>query len=494
MFNRNLNLVRKFAGGIVLMTGLYSQSFAEEIIRKPAVAGQFYNSDAGALEKEIGSYLKGCNKNVSNSRLLICPHAGYMFSGPVAASGFAAMDKNTRRVFLIGPSHYQYIDGIGITAVDYYQTPLGKIKVDREITDKLLADPDVDALSLNNQDREHCIEVQLPFLQVVLNDNFSIVQILTGNMDPKSIADLIFPYIDDNRVVMASSDFSHYYSQDKARKVDDKTIETILSGNTELEIDACGKLAIKAVMYLAKRMKLSPILQDARTSYETAPAACSKSRVVGYASIAYCSGKNEKISQNSAEKRTNEKDKKSFFEPHIKKILLDLARENLEAAVYGKKAVIPKVLPPQIKENRGCFVTLTIDGQLRGCIGYIEPIKPLYQAVMDNACNAALKDTRFTPVKSKELEKIKVEVSVLTRPQILQYTDPDDLLNKLIPGVHGVILEKGPYKSTFLPQVWESLPDKKNFLQHLSIKGGMDSDGWKTANVKTYKAFHFQEP
>lgn len=491
MNSANKRLMRKFIGGIVLTTGLFGQPFAEEIIRKPAVAGQFYSADANALKNEIKIYLGKYGKDIFKSKLLICPHAGFLFSGPVAAKAYATIDKDIKRVILIGPSHYHYIDGLGITDADWYKTPLGKVKIDREIKDELLTNPAVHALPLNNQDKEHCIEVQLPFLQIVLKD-FRIVPIITGNMAPEDITDLIYPYIDDKTIVIASSDLSHYYNQDEARIVDDKTIKTILSGKTEKEIDACGKLAIKTIMCLSNRLKLSPKLLDARTSYETAPDACSESRVVGYASIVYNSENiNNTVKSNTEKKEV--KYEKHFIKPKNQKILLELARKSLEAAVKGKRTAIPETIPSQIKDNRGCFVTLTIDDKLRGCIGYIEPIKPLFKAVIDNVSNAALKDIRFTPVKIDELDKIKIEVSVLTKPEILEYIDSTDLLNKLIPNEHGVILQKGPYKSTFLPQVWETLPDKKKFLQHLSIKGGMNSDGWKTADVKIYRAFHFKE-
>jgi AmmeMemoRadiSam system protein A len=140
-------------------------------------------------------------------------------------------------------------------------------------------------------------------------------------------------------------------------------------------------------------------------------------------------------------------------------------------AVKGMNPPVVDSVPSVLKKNSGCFVTLTINGNLRGCIGYIEPIKPLYQAVIDNARSAALSDPRFSPVRQDELGKINVEVSVLSNPVPLEFKSPDDLLQKLKPGVHGVILQKGPYHSTFLPQVWEQLPDKIMFLEHLSMKG-----------------------
>jgi len=179
--------------------------------------------------------------------------------------------------------------------------------------------------------------------------------------------------------------------------------------------------------------------------------------------------------------------------PDVKTFLLTLARQNLDASVKGLSPVVPDNPPASTRENRGCFVTLTKHGALRGCIGYIEGIKPLFEAVIDNAKNAALSDPRFPPVAPDELSSIEVEVSVLTKPEPLPYSSPQDLLDKLVPGRDGVILSKGYHQSTFLPQVWDQLPDKVDFLEHLSMKGGMPRDGWKTADVKLYRAVHFHE-
>jgi AmmeMemoRadiSam system protein A len=173
--------------------------------------------------------------------------------------------------------------------------------------------------------------------------------------------------------------------------------------------------------------------------------------------------------------------------------LLKLARESLEANVGNSPLPKPENPPAFTRERQGCFVTLTVGGKLRGCIGYIEGIKPLFEAVIDNAGNAALSDPRFPQVTPAELPGIRIEISVLTPPVPLDYKDPQDLLNKLVPNEDGIILQKGFHQSTFLPQVWEQLPDKVEFLEHLSMKGGMPADGWKTAAVKRYRAIHFQE-
>ncbi|MCL2218881.1 MAG: AmmeMemoRadiSam system protein A [Chitinispirillia bacterium] len=182
------------------------------------------------------------------------------------------------------------------------------------------------------------------------------------------------------------------------------------------------------------------------------------------------------------------------FTPQEMKYMLELARKTLERAVSGKDAeALPPPESPRLGEYCGCFVTLKAFGQLRGCIGNIEPVRPLYLSIAENAVNAAFHDPRFPQVKAAELGGIGIEVSVLTPPAPLECSSPDDLLSKLIPFEHGVILKFGPRQSTFLPQVWEQLPNKLMFLEHLSMKAGMGRDDWKNADVWVYRAVHFSE-
>ncbi len=454
---------------------------AEMIVRKAAVAGQFYPAGANELRKEVLSYITGNNSSLKSPRLMISPHAGFVFSGPVAGKGFATVNKETRRVFLIGPSHHAWFKGVSIPEVTHYQTPLGLVELDLDIVEKLRKNSFVCAAK-GAHEQEHCLEVQLPFLQVQLKD-FKIIPILTGEIDPAQVAELLYPFLDETTLVIASSDLSHYYPNKKARQIDDNTVQNILSGKIDGEIDGCGRTPIRVIMHLARKMMLKPHLLDARTSYETAPQYGSDSRVVGYASIIYSDKSGSGLLSSEI----------SVLKAEHKSFLLRLARNSLNAAVQKKAVTDTAEMPEILKDNRGCFVTLTSKGDLRGCIGYIEPIKPLYLAVMENAENAALKDPRFPPVTVNELSGIKVEVSVLTKPQPLEFSTPDELLKKLVPGVHGVILRKGFYQSTYLPQVWEQLPDKLKFLEQLSLKAGMPRDGWKTSEVRVYTAEHFSE-
>jgi len=451
-----------------------------EKIRKPAVAGQFYPASPAALREDIEKYLAAAKTGASarQAGIIIAPHAGYVFSAPVAAKAYARVNRHAKTVFLIGPSHHKWFDGIHVTDAAFYETPVGKVEVNRDIVKKLSAYP----LCLNvrgAEEKEHCLEVQLPFLQEVLG-KFTVVPILAGKVGAKAVSEMLLPFIDDTTLLVASSDLSHYLPQTKARETDDATVSTILSGNADGFMDGCGETAMRIAMHIAAKKGLSAELLDTRTSYETAPQHCDADRVVGYASIIFI--KKDNAMENAEE-----------FTPQEKKYLLDLARETLETAVIGKDKPTVKPDIPKLSQNYGCFVTLNSLGHLRGCIGNIEPIKPLYSSVIDNTVNAAFYDPRFTKVKASELVDIKIEISVLTKPEPLESKSPDDLLAKLAPFEHGVILKSGSRQSTFLPQVWEQLPDKVIFLEHLAMKAGMEKDEWKRAEVWVYRAVHFSE-
>lgn len=179
-----------------------------------------------------------------------------------------------------------------------------------------------------------------------------------------------------------------------------------------------------------------------------------------------------------------------------RKSLLKLARSTIESElIKGAKIKRPENVSPPLKEKRGCFVTLHKGGVLRGCIGTIEPVRSLVSNVEENAINAAFKDPRFPPLAINELDAVDIEVSVLTLPKILEFKDAEDLKQKLKPGVHGVILSQDWRGATFLPQVWQQLPDKEVFLENLCQKGGLERSAWKDKNttVKIYEAEYFSE-
>ncbi len=173
------------------------------------------------------------------------------------------------------------------------------------------------------------------------------------------------------------------------------------------------------------------------------------------------------------------------------KLLLQLARKTIENHFQKRDYDLEKI-PAEFQEKRGVFVTLHLDGQLRGCIGNIEPIKSIYEGVKENALNAAFHDPRFSKLTEGELKKVHLEISVLTPPRKLEYRSSEELLSKLT-GKEGVILEKNHHRATFLPQVWEDLPDKEEFLGHLSLKAGLNPEVWKEAKIYVYQAEVFGE-
>ena len=177
--------------------------------------------------------------------------------------------------------------------------------------------------------------------------------------------------------------------------------------------------------------------------------------------------------------------------------LLSVARQTIQQKLFSSEnqGSSESQVSPKFSERRGTFVTLTIDGGLRGCIGHIIPEETLLEGIRVNAINAAFRDPRFRPLSTKEWERVKIEISILTEPKPLPYLDSEDLLEKLRPGVDGVIIKKGFHQATFLPQVWEQLPDKKEFLTHLCLKAGLETDSWKREKleVSTYQVQAFEE-
>jgi hypothetical protein len=471
-------------------------------VRAPAVAGLFYPAQESVLSKTIDGLLEGAPAHhIPHLRGLVCPHAGYPYSGPTAAIAYKMLaGRDIQTVIILGPSHYALFEGASVPNTDAYQTPLGNVPISAKARQLARTRPFVlepqclvqrpgwwtqspKPAPVPGEDTpdtwEHSVEVQVPFLQKTLT-NFTILPVVFGEVDPEQAARVLAGVIDDKTIVVASSDLSHYYTYDEAKKLDARCIKAICDLNIdEMKTqEACGKLPILTLMHLAREKGWKTQLLDCRNSGDTAG---DKSRVVGYAAIAFY----EPAPQNFGAKE--------------RKFLLDLARQTLARVAANRDSPGPPVnardLSPRLSETKGCFVTLTENGELRGCIGHILPQEALYQAVEDNARNAATRDPRFQPVRPEEVKKIKIEISVLTEPQPLSFKSPEDLLNKLEPGEDGVVLRIGPYGATFLPQVWEQLPDKAEFLSHLAQKAGCAPDDWRGRNVSVsiYHVEAFEE-
>jgi len=451
-------------------------------VRPAAVAGLFYPADPDDLQKTVQRLLDGGSgaRVEGKVRALVSPHAGYVYSGAVAAAGYRQIDPSTKTVILLGPSHRVPLKNASIPDVAAFQTPLGDVPL-ADFASRLRESFSSESVA-GAHEREHSLEVQLPFLQVALKD-FNIVPILTNGADPESLASAIAPFVDEHTLVVASSDLSHYYTYDTARSLDAICTEAITGFNLSgmALCQACGKEAVLTLMHLAQLKGWRSMLIDYKNSGDTAG---DKGRVVGYASIAYVNRKETSATM------------KEDLSPRDKEALLRLARSAIRARlVEGATVERPELSAPTMLEERGCFVTLHKDGQLRGCIGAIEPVSPLMECIGENAMNAAFRDPRFPALTEEELSEIDIEVSVLTVPKLLVFENGEDLKRQLKPLVHGVILSRGSKRSTFLPQVWKQLPDKEAFLKNLCLKGGMSSTAWQDGKteVKVYEAEVFGE-
>jgi MEMO1 family protein len=479
-----------------------------EKVREPAVAGIFYPKVESILKRDIERLLaKAKPEPIKNLRALVCPHAGYEFSAPVAASGYKLLiGRHFSTVILLGPSHYALFNGAFVPAVGAYRTPLGLIPISPKAAEMAKMRP----FSANPQCQverpnwvryssrkpppdgkdlpdtwEHSLEVQLPLLQCTLHD-FSIVPVVFGEVDPATVAKKLIPFLDDDTLLVVSTDLSHYHRYEKAKTLDTHTVNAIcdLRASSIDDQDACGHAPVVTLIEIARQKGWKAHLLDYRNSGDTAG---DKSAVVGYAAIAFTSSEARKPVAKLAE---------SQFTPEERRLLLRLARKSVTAAATGGKP--PKddpAAPAKFRERRACFVTLTRNGDLRGCIGSLSPQEPLYQAVISRAKAAAIDDPRFSPVQADELSKIEIEVSVLTLPKLLAFTSPQDLMEKLRPGIDGVVLRVDGQTATYLPQVWEQLPDKRTFLRELSQKAGLSADAWKSprATVMTYQVEAFRE-
>jgi len=450
----------------------------ESRVRQPQVAGSFYPGQASELAATVEGFLAAAESpGVVDGRVraLVVPHAGYVYSGQVAAEGYRLLDDRYKRVFIIASNHSREAPPykFSVSNASHYATPLGRVPVSK-IAEELLAHPLFAHVPEAHSD--HIIEVHLPLLQKVLGD-FEIIPIVTGGAtftQVKTVGQLIDRYVDDETLIIVSSDLSHYQPYDEAVARDRPCIAAVeaLQYERVVECEACGLGAILILLEIAQQRLWGGEILDYKNSGDTAG---SKDRVVGYSSIAF------------HEMRMGEQEKAE---------LLELSRRVLDSTATG---VMPEVdassLSKRLRAVQGCFVTLQIDDRLRGCIGHILPREPLYRCVIENTLNAALRDGRFQPVRPEEIGRIEIEISLLSVPAPYTGEAGAPLLDFLSPLEHGVVLRKGNQQSTFLPQVWESLPGKQEYLTRLCVKGGMPAECWRDpeTEVSTYAATVFHE-
>ncbi len=468
-------------------------------IRQPAVAGGFYPANADQLSFKIKEYLKAAEKNLSAAvkemeiKAVMAPHAGYDFSGPVAAYSYAAIfGQKFDTVIIICNSHTAYFPGIAVDDHDAWQTPLGTVAVDKELAEKIVQASD--AIRFNSQVHlaDHTLEVQLPFLQTVLSGDFKIVPILFGNTHNKSYEELaraLARNLGPDDLIVISTDMSHYPAYDDAVRIDRQTLAAIASGSIpqleehiqKVESEGvpneetllCGIDGVKAVMTLSQILDWNKIEILHYANSGDVPIG-DKDRVVGYGAVAFGKMKNQKSGEkaNQINKALNNEQKKE---------LLRIARQTVETFVRTGQMPEFKVTDKRLAWKEGAFVTLRKNEQLRGCIGQIIPTdKPLWQVVRDMAVAACSQDHRFSPVTEDELPEIDYEVSVLSRPE------PIDDWRKIELGKHGVIVKRGFHSGVFLPQVADETGwSREEFLSQLCWqKAGLPPDCYRDPDTK----------
>jgi len=465
-------------------------------IRKAAVAGKFYPATKSKLEEEISNLFRDAKKQMDNAfplQAVIAPHAGYIFSGKVAASAFNQIRKDAayKRVFILASSHQFHFNGAAVYTQGNYETPLGEIEVDKELGEKLTASSHVFQKKPEAHENEHSLEVQLPFLQHKLGNNFKLVPIILGTNKPedcKTLAAVLKPYFTPENLFVISTDFSHYPSYENANKIDLLTAQSICKNSTEelletldqnklflvenLATSLCGWTSVLTLLYLTKGGDCEYRQIDYQNSGD-ANIYGDKKQVVGYWALSVF---DKNIPFIISEEEQSE--------------ILEKARTSIaNYLTMGKKG---KVLSTKsegfLSEKAGAFVSVYVKGELRGCIGGFAQEKTLNELIQEMAVSS-VRDRRFDTVQADELQNMSIEVSVLSPLKEIQSVDEIEL------GKHGIYIKSGFNTGTFLPQVADKRGwTVKEFLGHCSRdKAGLGWDGWKTAELYTYEAVIIRE-
>ncbi|MBQ7213161.1 MAG: AmmeMemoRadiSam system protein B [Bacteroidales bacterium] len=462
---------------------------SQEIIRPAAQAGRFYEADSALLRQQVQGWLDA-HRDVTaddSTAALIVPHAGHRYSGTVAAAAYMTVPagRTCRRIFIIGPSHHVALDGASVAAgYSAYATPLGLVPVDTALCRSLIRIDGVFTFREEAHETEHCIEVQLPFLQVRLENLPPIVPIVinTGDIGKiRRMAEALKPYFNEENLFVISSDFSHYPSYEDACRIDARTGAAVATGDWKKFLDtvqanagygipglrtsACGEAAITMLlMLLDHHCEVQHLLYrnagDADASH--------RDQVVGY--HAFGVTRHRGFHLRAADRKE----------------LLTMARESI-AQGFKQKTYIPEKVGDMLQTPCGAFVTLYQNGELRGCVGHIGDDTPLWDVVCRVARMAAFQDSRFPPLWKSELKRTDIEISVLTPPKRINSID------EFIPGKHGILMIKDGRRGTYLPQVADTVPwTKVELLSHCAEeKAGIGKDGWKDAELYIYEAVVF---
>jgi hypothetical protein len=442
------------------------------ILRSPAVAGSFYPAQPDALHRMVWTYLEGAQATPVAAKAIVAPHAGYVYSGPIAGTSFgsvAHLADQLTRIVLLGPSHRMAFAGMAVPSATGLLTPLGTVAVDVEAVQRILTLPQVRVFD-KPYDGEHALEVELPFLQTLF-PRASVVPLLLGDVG----ADAVERVLDElwggpETLIVISSDLSHFHDYDAARALDlgtSQAIETAALPKIN-NAGACGHRALAGLMRRAAKLDLRATTRDLRNSGDTRG---SRDSVVGYGAYTFEYAHEATLSQLH------------------RKQLLDAAYAAMRH--IGEKGRPPEVAVPTfplpLRALRNTFVTLEIDGQVRGCVGTLTPISPLIADVVANTYKAAMLDRRFKPMTAEELRQAKVTVSILSHMRPLPFASEAELLDRMRPEIDGLVLRDGAQQALLLPKVWDALPQPEAFLAALKRKAGLPL----TSLSSTAKMFRF---
>ncbi len=468
-----------------------STAFAEEI-RESAIAGSWYPSSPAVLREQIDGFLKQVPAPIPSGRLvaLISPHAGTAYSGQVAAHAYGQIgpDQKFETVLILAPSHRARFSGVAVHDRGGFRTPLGVVPLDQALIEDLKQRESRIRYVPDAHTLEHSLEIQLPFLQVVM-PGFKLVPLLMGEQEFQTCQWLAEAVADAVRgkavLVVASSDLSHFHDSEKARKLDQVAAERTSAFDPQgLSLDlssgkceACGGGPMVTAMLVARKLGAdrSQVLQYAHSGDVTGE----QSRVVGYMAAALWA----KPDAGSGEK-PGDGDSASIYlglTPEEKALLHRIARETIEARCRRKDPPRLAVSSERLKEPRGAFVTLKKHGELRGCIGRIVGDLPLDQTISEMALAAAFHDPRFPSVAEEELKELQVEISVLTPLKRIRG------MEEIMVGTHGIYMKRGGKSGLLLPQVaTEQGWDCRTFVENTCRKAGLPRDAWKDPDTEIY--------
>lgn len=485
--------MKKIAILLIAMLFLAGTVGYAQDVKRAEFAGSWYPGDERSLTRMLDGFFDEADCDAIEGEILgiIVPHAGYIYSAPVAAFGFKIVEgKKYDAVILLGSSHRYYFKGVTIYPQGSFQTPLGNLEVDDTLAKRFQGLSFVQFES-RYFDREHCLEVELPFVRRVLG-NVKIVPILFGQItheEMKTLAKrLLHISSQKNILLVISSDLSHFHPYSDAVDIDRSTVELVQKKdvsslwNTRDYADgrACGVAPIVTFLEYATLLGADVKILKYANSGDTAG---DKKRVVGYVSaVAYTSKSQLSNPKSQTEENSIKEGDVQMLNEKQRKRLLEIARKTMEEYVKTGRTLEFTETDPELIKEKGAFVTLHYKGNLRGCIGNIIGRGPLYKTVRDMAIQSSTNDPRFSPVGKNELKDIDIEISVLSEPEL--ETDP----NKIIMGKHGVIVKKGFQSGVFLPQVaTETGWSREEFLSKLCAhKAGLAPDAWKDPKTQLY--------